>query len=202
MRWAWWLRGVPGHQPFPLNLFALHQTRRRLAEGTELGDKKMILEALAKADELRKEWGPIDIPEPMFAAAREMLDIIQKEEVILHDVSMAMSVGKISGKPGSVDSSKIDVSRLDGVIERAKTAVVRTRLGLCLLSFAKVIRDLRLSVRAGDYDAVERAVAAGKDLCKGIQGSRGDQGNSGLPPECAAEFQLIVNELDDRAVIK
>lgn len=158
---------------------------------------------MAKADELRKEWGPIDIPDSMFVSARETLDIIQKEEVILHEVSVAMSTDKIAGKPGAVDTSKIDVARLDAVIDRSKTVIIRTKLGNCLMSFAKVMRDLRASVKAGDYDAVEAAVVWGKRLIAGIEEARGDHvANSGLPAECAAEFQLVVNELDDRAVIK
>ena len=121
------------------------QTRRRLAEGVELGDKKMILavsarvlphsppphiahlvcvcvcacvclQALAKADTLRKEWGSIDIPESMFVAAHDTLDVIEKEEVVLHDVSTAMSLGKLAGKPGAVDVSK-----------------VRSRAGVCVV---------------------------------------------------------------------
>lgn len=160
------------------------------------------MQALTKADALRKEWGSIDIPESMFVAAHDTLDVIEKEEVVLREVSVAMSSGKLGGKPGAVDVSRVDTSRLEAVMERAKSVAIRTKLGVCLLSFAKVIRDLRASFRAADFLAVEAAVAYGKQLIASIQESRQDADSSGLPADCALEFQLAVNELDDRAVIK
>jgi hypothetical protein len=115
-----------------------HQTKRRLRDGIELGDKGMITEALAKAEALRQEWGDIDIPPEQFDHARRTLDIIQREEETLSGIRSALAVGGLHGSVGRLSADGVDVEKLQAALHLVQPATVRTKLGNALVTFAKV----------------------------------------------------------------
>ena len=125
------------HLTFPS--LRLEQTKRKLEEGIELGDKTLITEALAKAEVLRQEWGSIDIPQSQIERAWATLDIIRKEETALSDLRTALTSAGVGGTVGKLDASNAAVHELRDSLERIKTLTMRTKLGNALVSFAKVI---------------------------------------------------------------
>ncbi len=119
-------------------LGAVPQTKRMLLEGISLGHKEKILRALAKAEELRKEWGNVDIPAEKFVEARAMLDIIEREEVALRELRAALATAGVTGTVGHLDPSTAAVKPLHDSVERIKSTTIRTRMGNILVAFAQV----------------------------------------------------------------
>ena len=116
------------------------QTKRRLREGIELGDKALISDALAKADAFMREWGEIDIPAEQFELARATLEIIRKEEEALTGIRVALSQDGLRGSVGMLSAEGINITKLQTFLQEIHPSIVRTKLGSALMTFSRVRR--------------------------------------------------------------
>jgi hypothetical protein len=114
------------------------QTKRQLKDGIDLGDKALIVAALARADAFKAEWGEIDIPAEQFELARNTLDIIEKEEMALSGIRASLSHNGLHGPVGGLVAKDVDVAGLQAAVHLVQAATVRTKLGNALVTFAKV----------------------------------------------------------------
>lgn len=117
------------------------QTKRQLKDGIDLGDKALILAALARADAFKAEWGEIDIPTEQFELARSTLDVIEKEEAALSGIRTALAQNGLQGTVGALVAKDVNVSALQSAVHLVQPATVRTKLGNALVTFAKVLLD-------------------------------------------------------------
>lgn len=137
------------------------ETKANLAKGIAIGDKDLILRSLARADELKKDWGDI-VPASQLEAAQSMLVVIKLEETVQEDLKAALLTGGPSGEIGALDASTIDVTRLELAVADATSGKVsiKTAYGANLIATCSKLRDLRLALRGGVWEKIEAAVAA------------------------------------------
>ena len=115
------------------------ETKANLVRGVEVGDKALILASLARADELRKDWG--DIVEPaLIARAQDVLAIIEREAAMQASLRAALEAGGATGSPGHLDITTIDTAALDAVITDALSGrtQISTVFGHNLVATAQV----------------------------------------------------------------
>jgi hypothetical protein len=66
--------------------------------------------------------------------------------------------------------------------------------------------DLRRTFLAGDWPGFEGAVERGRKVVLDLRSCEGPESThdtgSGLPPQCAVEFRLAENEVEDKRVAK
>ena len=167
------------------------EARANLKRGVEIGDKAMILGALAKGDALAKEWGDVLGPE-LREAAKTAVATIALEETLQADLKSALRNGGPSGPVGSLDTSTIDVAALDRVIKDAASGRtnVTTIVGRQLIASCNAIRSLRLALLSGDWPSIESTVAAADAMR--VAGT--------LSPEAEGEVRKAGAEIADRRV--
>lgn len=115
------------------------ETKANLVRGVEVGDKALILASLARADELRKDWG--DIVEPaLIARAQDVLAVIEREAAMQASLRAALEAGGATGTPGRLDITTIDTAALDAVITDALSGrtQIATVFGHNLVATAQV----------------------------------------------------------------
>lgn len=167
------------------------ETKQNLLRGIEIGDKALIERSLARAEELKGDWGDI-IPADVREKAAAQLAVIQREAQLQEDLKRALSRGGPTGSVGALETSAIDTAELDGVIADALSGriAVSTIVGRNLIASAQAIRALRTAMRAGDWPAFETAVLGVTALREG----------GTLSPESESEVKQAQGEVSDKRI--
>ena len=167
------------------------ETKQNLLRGIEIGDKALIERSLARAEELRADWGDI-IPQEIKDKAASTLLVIARETQLQEDLKRTLSHGGPTGSIGSLDLSVMDTAELDAVIADALSGKVpvTTIVGRNLIATAQAIRSLRGAFRSGDWPALEGAVTSLVALR--------DAGT--LAPESEGEVKQAQAEISDKRI--
>ena len=174
------------------------ETKGRLTKGLDLGDKGMIMAALAKADELKAQWGDFIKPEDR-ARVESVLKVIAAEEATLSAVVAALSSGAIAGSVGSVDVSSVSTGELDLALAKANQTEIRTAAGKHLLESAKCVRRMRqgfVATAAADSDGNWAATEAAVNECVHLHKAET------FAPAALDELRLAAAEVRDRRVAR
>ena len=167
------------------------ETKENLTKGIKIGDKALILKSLAKAEELKKDWGDI-VPPEQIEAAKEMMLVIALEERVQEALKESLKTGGPRGAIGALDCSDIDVSGLEAAVAAATSGrvAIKTAYGANLIATCSMLRDLRLALRGGVWRTIETAVAAASKL----------RAEDRLTEEASDEVRMAEAEVADRRI--
>jgi hypothetical protein len=167
------------------------ETKANLKRGIEIGDKALILRSLAKAEELKKDWGDI-VPAAQLDAAQQMLAVIALEERVQDNLKLALKSGGPKGAIGALDASMCDTAALDQAVADATSGrvAIKTAFGANLIATCRKLRDLRAALKSQVWVQIEGAVAALVQL----------RAEDRLVEDAEAEVRMAEGELADRRI--
>jgi hypothetical protein len=95
------------------------------------------------------------------SCVNEELALVQDEldnYAMLQDFSAALKTGVVGGPIGELDVSTANVELLDIALKRHERTCIKTPAAASLVYTAKMVRNLRASLQAGDWDTVENTL--------------------------------------------
>ena len=156
----------------------LIETKRNLLDGIESMDKNMLIQAMKKATEIRKE-------EPTFchfevAEAKKALKIIEQEEKSYEKIIAALKTGYVSvNDAGRISIGTIRTKSLESCLNACKDKIFKTHRGQNVYNSGKIILAIRSAVVLNDWDNVGKYL----DSCE-------SNGKSLIVPEAQNEISL------------